>query len=294
MLSSIAIALVALSTIIEATPISESTERVFGGIRARPGQFPHQVSIRKPFGIDSTWHVCGGVLISDRFVLTAANCTQGPLSYPPNVTVVVGTHLSFPNTPGSPYEVSKITNHPQFDRNTMANDISVVKTIRKVQFTTLVQPIKLPTENIPNGFAATISGWGKFDVRIFYLFLTWIAVQKLTFVFLFYFAQTDSFPYVSTFLLFKHTIILERSQCIERLGALGDIVHENTVCTTNPIGNGTRDGDFGGPLIHRNDSVLIGLASWTRECGQGYPDVYTNVYSHLQFIYNAMNEQRTF
>lgn len=89
-------------------------------------------------------------------------------------------------------------------------------------------------------------------------------------------------------LLFEHNVILAHTPCIEHLGYLGDRVHENTVCTDSPVGSGLCDGDFGGPLIRREDNVLIGLGSWVRECGTKYPDVYTRVFSHLEFIREAI------
>lgn len=126
-LSAVLVALMAILVIVEA----KSIERIYGGKEAAPGQFPHQVSIRKPWFFDNgKWHVCGGVIISDRFILTTANCTQGDLSFPSNVTVVVGTLLSIPFTPGTSYNVSKIIVHPRFNRLTRENDISVLKTVQ--------------------------------------------------------------------------------------------------------------------------------------------------------------------
>lgn len=182
-LGSIAIALVALLVIVEAEVTGESAERVFGGARAAPGQFPYQVSIRRPFPTTHGRHFCGGALISNRFVLTTANCTQGYLSRPSNVTVVVGTHLTGPLHSGTAYKVSKITNHPRFDRRTLANDISVIKTSTEVRFTNLVRPVKLPATNGLDGSAATFSGWGKFDVRSHYF--EYNRLLELTFQYLY-------------------------------------------------------------------------------------------------------------
>lgn len=80
---SVPVALMALLVIVEAKSSAKLSERIYGGERASPGQFPHQVSIRAPWFFDNAkWHVCGGVIISDRFILTAANCTQGDLLFP--------------------------------------------------------------------------------------------------------------------------------------------------------------------------------------------------------------------
>lgn len=160
---SIAIVLMTILLIVEAKSSDLSTERIFGGQRARPGQFPHQASIRGPVG---SRHFCGGVLISDRFVLTTANCTQGRFSQPQNVRVVLGTHLIFPLHVGTSVLVDRITNHPQFNRNTMANDISVIRIARSVPTTNLIRPARLPSSNIQDNRGVTVSGWGPFNVRI--------------------------------------------------------------------------------------------------------------------------------
>lgn len=56
--------------------------RIVGGRRADYGQWPWQVLIREStwFGIFSK-NKCGGVLISDRHVLTAAHCQPGLVCY---------------------------------------------------------------------------------------------------------------------------------------------------------------------------------------------------------------------
>lgn len=71
-----------------------------------------------------------------------------------------------------------------------------------------------------------------------------------------------------------------------------DSLHGSNICTFNPKGKGACIGDSGGPLIAKNsddEDVFVGVASWSIRCGEGYPDVYTNVFQHLNFIREQIN-----
>lgn len=142
--------------------ISESEGRIVNGRFARPAQFPHQVSIR----ILGSHHVCGGSILNRLFILTAAQCTQGHLSIPANVTVVVGG-LRLVNS-GVFYRVRSIYNHPEFNRTTRSNDISIIRTVNDILFTERIRPVILPISNVPveGTLRVTISGWGRLTVRI--------------------------------------------------------------------------------------------------------------------------------
>lgn len=48
---------------------SPASNRVVGGHEAVSKQFPHQISLRRDHS-----HICGGSIISSRYVLTAAHC----------------------------------------------------------------------------------------------------------------------------------------------------------------------------------------------------------------------------
>lgn len=155
---SIVVALLATLLFVEVQ--STGIERIIGGERAKPGQFPHQVTIR---ATRSRSYICAGAIIRDQFVLTVADCMQKTYSDPANVYVIAGA-ISLSADYGTPYNVSKITNHPQFNRRTMLNDISVIKIASKIAFTNLVKATNLPTRNVAGGVATTISGWGRYDV----------------------------------------------------------------------------------------------------------------------------------
>lgn len=159
----ILIALLSMLLVVDAKSIAGFSGRILDGETAKEGQFPHQVSLRGFLQPDSPWHFCSGALVSENFVLTTANCVRGYI--PSNVTILVGTILLIDSE--TKYNVSSIINHPQFDPNTMVNDISVVKAAQPIGFTFFVRPIRLPISDIGDAVPATISGWGRINVRIY-------------------------------------------------------------------------------------------------------------------------------
>lgn len=61
---------------------------------------------------------------------------------------------------------------------------------------------------------------------------------------------------------------------------------ENFICTKNPIDTGISYAEFGSPMVVNN--TLVGIASWNAECLPG-PNVFTNVFTHLDFIKSQLN-----
>lgn len=77
-----------------------------------------------------------------------------------------------------------------------------------------------------------------------------------------------------------------RSHCRQSLRAmqLGRMVHETSICTMSPNGQGNCRGDSGGPLINE-EGVCVAIVSFTIGCGTQFPDVFTRVFPFLRFIY---------
>lgn len=133
--------------------------RIVGGEDAEEGQFPYQVSLRRRGIIDG--HFCGGSIVSSRFVLTAAHCTQQQNSRPRNVIVVVGALDRFEG--GTPMDVEQIINHPKYNPSQNLHDISLIFTKEAIEFSKLVQPIALPKTRFvaEQDTSIVLSGWGR-------------------------------------------------------------------------------------------------------------------------------------
>lgn len=101
-------------------------------------------------------HFCGGWIHNSRWIVTAGHCVFG--RFATNTFSVVGS-VSLGGG-GVTHNTQRIVAHPNFNANTLANDIGLVYTEDVIVFTATVQPIPLGTANTGSGTLAVISGWG--------------------------------------------------------------------------------------------------------------------------------------
>uniref|UniRef100_A0A672JVL8 Chymotrypsin-like protease CTRL-1 n=1 Tax=Sinocyclocheilus grahami TaxID=75366 RepID=A0A672JVL8_SINGR len=118
--------------------------RIVNGQNAISGSWPWQVSLQHPNG----FHFCGGSLINENWVLTAAQCAVIQLS-------LLTVHSSF-------LYVQVIT-HPLYSRATFNNDIALLKLSSPVTLTPRISPVCLApsTINILPGTRCFTTGWGR-------------------------------------------------------------------------------------------------------------------------------------
>lgn len=224
---------------------------IVGGSTASSGQFPHQVSLRS----SGNSHFCGGFIINTRWVGSAAHCTIGRSAG--NTVSVVGTNHR--TSGGFAHSTARIVNHPSYNSQTLANDISMVQTASTITFTSLVRSIPLGSTFIGGGVSATVSGWG----------------------------QTSHPGSAATSLQFLTAPTLTNANCRSRFSAGNAArVFDNTICTFLRTGTGTCMGDSGGPLIAGGN--VIGAVSWGIACAQGFPDVFARISSHRTWMINQM------
>lgn len=145
--------------------------RIIGGHVAKKGQFAYQISLRSKRIIwNSTAnehvttysHFCGGSILNERWIITAAHCTQEPKSIS-NVIVVVGAHHVHDD--GIRYPVDRIINHPDYYSPTTRNDLALLRTRRSIQYSARIGPIRISRKFVFGGLASVVSGWGQTEVN---------------------------------------------------------------------------------------------------------------------------------
>lgn len=131
--------------------------RIVSGNNATAKEISYIASLRYSVSDD---HFCGGVLISKLNVLTAAHCLFKRRHAPESVYVALGVQNQF--NQGIRKNIKRIIIHPGFNFSVMKNDISIVTFYKSVSFTDFMQPIRLPTTNVPENvdLTAAASGWG--------------------------------------------------------------------------------------------------------------------------------------
>lgn len=140
----------------------EAFSRIIDGIEAEKGQFPHQVSVKLSL---THKHICGGSIVSDKFILTAGHCFERD-DKPTDIFVYFGA-LDIIND-GIVMNLEKIIIHPSFDIRKLTNDITILKTIGTIIFSDFVKPISLPTQNVlaDGQMDVTVTGWGRSTVSL--------------------------------------------------------------------------------------------------------------------------------
>lgn len=134
-------------------PVDNFDSRIVGGANADDGQFPYIVSLRSG---TTGGHFCGGCIISEEFVLTAAHCILN--RQPSGVRAVVGTNTL--NQGGDTYEAERIIAHPDYNPSLITNDIGLIKIVGQFRLSALVQIVPMRAEYVEGPNDAVISGWG--------------------------------------------------------------------------------------------------------------------------------------
>ncbi|NXE79030.1 GRAA protein, partial [Cochlearius cochlearius] len=227
---------------------------IIGGNEVKPHSRPFMALI---YGAKKQ-PICGGVLIKENWVLTAAHCdAEGG-------QVVLGAHSQRAKEKEKQYlQIAKQIRYPCYHSNSKENDIMLLQLQKRARLNKAVRIIPLPTsdDDPKPGTTCTVAGWGQTQNRL----------RK----------SSDTLREVNI-------TVISRQICNDnRHYALKPVITENMICAGSK--NGGKDschGDSGGPL--RCNNVMKGITSFGKKgkCGTvDGPGVYTRLTKeYLQWI----------
>ena len=128
---------------------------IVGGSSVTPYSIPWQVAL---VDVGGNQPFCGGTLISDRHVLSAAHCMGGTFD------VIVGEHRISDASDGIRHEICRGTKHPKYNDNSMNNDFAIIHLKEPVKLGSRAALACLPDSSLGgnrlNKKKMTVSGWG--------------------------------------------------------------------------------------------------------------------------------------
>jgi len=235
--------------------------KIVGGEEADPNSWPWIVGIVSSGGT-RPW--CGGSIISDKSVLTAAHCCDG-IGSPDDVEIRVGMHNW---SDGKNIRVKKVTKHHKYGANAnseIANDFCLLETDDIPLDGDKVDIVCLPKGGVtvkPNTMCFT-AGWG----------------------------TTSSGGQQSENLMMAKGPIVSDKKCADKYKVAGlSVIKGVEICFGYDEGGvDACQGDSGGPLIcideDTQEPVLQGVVSWGIGCAdKDFPGVNAEVQSAMAWI----------
>ncbi|KFO93227.1 Granzyme A, partial [Buceros rhinoceros silvestris] len=226
---------------------------IIGGNEVAPHSRPFMALLK---GKDGT-SICGGALIKENWVLTAAHCKMEGGS------VILGAHSQKKKEKEKQtIQIAKQIRYPCYSTTSKENDIMLLQLQKRARLNKAVQLIHLPTsdDDLKPGTTCAVAGWGRThnDLK----------------------TPSDTLREVNV-------TVISRQTCNDKHHYKNNpVITENMICAgAKKGGKDSCNGDSGGPL--RCNNVMRGITAFGKsKCGAvDGPGVYTRLTKqYLQWI----------
>ncbi|XP_077998486.1 chymotrypsinogen A-like [Glandiceps talaboti] len=241
----------------------DKSTRITNGRVAKPHSYPWIASLQVEDtfnGETYTYHRCGGVLIAEQWILTAAHCVYGITGI--RIYVVLGAHdLTKSEGTEQRIKASQLYFNKDYDNIKILNDLGLIKLQKPAELNRYVKIVTLASkENEPGNCVA--SGWGSKTI------------------------EGDT-----SHLLRETTVdVIANKKCQEIW--FEEKITGGMLCAGSQT-KGICAGDSGGPLMCKKNKKwsMYGISSWgADECGlEDIPDAYTRVSRYHDPVMSFIN-----
>ncbi|KAJ8711201.1 hypothetical protein PYW07_008443 [Mythimna separata] len=256
-----------------------STPLVVNGIPTMEGQWPWHVALYKTQAVDNRY-ICGGTLVSHKYVITAAHCVTRKLTERPvnsrTLTVHVGKHNLRTSVTGVQIKfVKEIIVNPNYNSSDFRRNVAILELYEPVTYSDWVRPACLWPDNeidLKNviGKTGSVVGWRINDSGVL---ADELALREM--------------PVVS-----QETCIRSYPEFFVRYTS------DHTYCAGNRNGSSVCNGDSGGGMFVKMDGVwyLRGLLSLVvalpddKRCDPSHYAIFTDLAKFLPWIYTTVTD----
>ncbi|XP_049715306.1 serine protease 38-like [Loxodonta africana] len=236
--------------------------KIMGGMPAPEGKWPWQVSVHY-----SGSHVCGGSILNEYWILSAAHCFSLKLNTHGFDLYVGIVNLNFASKHTQWFEVNKVIIHPTYQlKHPVGGDVALVQLKTRIEFSDSVLPVCLASPDMTfQNVSCWATGWGLVRPR---------GEPSVT-------LQEAKFALISAVLcqmLYGTPLAIQPDML-----CAGNLVDKKSVC----------EGDSGGPLVCEVNHTWwqIGIVSWGRGCSYPmYPGVYAKVSYFFEWIHSKIEQ----